>query len=1348
MTKKLSEDYIKFTLSLSTSEAQQEIRKLEKASENLKNENKQLQKEMIKLTSEGKRNSREYQNLRAQLRANTRELSENKSKMNQLASTLDTTTKTYAQLRKEYGTLKRQMEHIPKALQPEEYERLQRQLNETAEAMNRLKVAATAPASDEGNSWFGKLKGKLRNGWQNIKMGGWYALGAEGVEILKSFQNQAREFVAQGIEMATSADGVLRAFRQLDSPGLLQNLRRATKNTVNDLQLMQAAVKARDFRIPLEDMGKYLAFAQLKAQQTGQSVDYMTDSIVTGLGRKSVLILDNLGLSAAEINEEVERTGDFMKGVATIVDRQLAQAGEYVSAKDKATQADVRLQNAQLRLGEKLAWVGNLWNGTKNAMAATLELFLPMNKAEQAYIRRKEELTRREEQHRDRLKELIAVMQDEYASSFRRLDAMKAIEKEYPALFQKYIDEKGHITDLIGLWKTYNEQRQQEKVERNRGSLEEIDRRLGFWRREEASAKNNPNLHGSKNRERYAREQIEKLEEERRMVYADVRADQMKQWQLDLKKQTDAQIKAELEEMKRLQSVYKHNKRQTLNVSLGTWKGSTTGKEVDERIALLEGEQASRTPKKEIRNKAYWEQRKKEAEDARNALDEQEKNSARWNELTAQIEEAKAKIEEVWGGGKKSATPTTTPSGGGKATVPPAISPLTPEEAQAAEEERWQQEEEAEERYLKRYGTLMQRREAIQGEYARRMEAATTEGDRMMLQKQMEEALGALDMEKLKDEINWELVFGDLGKASKQSLEDAKKQLKAFRESPEYKAMSVDQKKVVDESLDKIQSALVDNGGLLGGLPDQLQALKAAQDELTLAQEEYNKAMREGTDAEKEAATKKKNAAEKKKQNAEVTVEKSADKAVKNVSTLAGVISELGTNSEMSLSQVGQLGLQIADVFTEVSGKVGGMVGAILSVLDGVNKQGFEGFMHNVFGSVLNAAGSTWNTLTFGATSKIFGTGESDPQLAHDIERLTLSNQELKNSIDRLAEKMEDSPVAEATDIYEEQKRRMEESMANVQEMMRREGDAYKKGVRGKHSSDYYVDKNMSEAEWKRISDIVGQSVTHAGDFWALTSEQMAKVRDEATDLYAKIKLHANDGYRDAAQYMDEYADYYKQLQELEAAYRERLTSTSFDEVRNGFRDMLLDMEADTEDFAQSFEKMMQRAIIESMVSKTYADRLKKWYEDFGKAMASEGTVDKDEQDDLRREWDKIVQDALQERNELMASMGWDASAAQQQEASAKGFQSMSQDTGDELNGRFTALQESGIRIEAVLGLIGQTVQQAYVNGTHLLECSTEIRDILHECNDHLGRIEKHTALLPRLTEATEKSEQHLNDKL
>lgn len=133
--------------------------------------------------------------------------------------------------------------------------------------------------------------------------------------------------MSEGIRLAANADGVRRAFDKLDRPGMLSELRKATKDTVNDLELMQAAVRAKDFRIPLEDLGKYLQFARLKAQQTGQSVDYLTDSIITGLGRKSLLILDNLGLSAAEVNEEMAKTGDLMTAVAAIVDRQLAQAG-------------------------------------------------------------------------------------------------------------------------------------------------------------------------------------------------------------------------------------------------------------------------------------------------------------------------------------------------------------------------------------------------------------------------------------------------------------------------------------------------------------------------------------------------------------------------------------------------------------------------------------------------------------------------------------------------------------------------------------------------------------------------------------------------------------------------------------------------------------------------------------------------------------------------------------------------------------------------------------------------------------------------------------------------------------
>ena len=195
----------------------------------------------------------------------------------------------------------------------------------------------------------------------------WGNAMTKGAELLGSwargFKDSIKELVDGGLEMAETADGVTKAFKDMDKPDLLDNLRKATKGTVNDVQLMTAAVQAKDFRIPLEDLGKYLQFAQLKAQQTGQSVDYMTNSIVTGLGRKSPLILDNLGISAAEISEKTKETGDFMKAVASIVDNQLAEAGEtYISAADRAAQKTTELENAQKKLGDQLLPLREKWS--------------------------------------------------------------------------------------------------------------------------------------------------------------------------------------------------------------------------------------------------------------------------------------------------------------------------------------------------------------------------------------------------------------------------------------------------------------------------------------------------------------------------------------------------------------------------------------------------------------------------------------------------------------------------------------------------------------------------------------------------------------------------------------------------------------------------------------------------------------------------------------------------------------------------------------------------------------------------------------------------------------------------
>ena len=185
------------------------------------------------------------------------------------------------------------------------------------------------------------------------------SLGSEMVDMVK-----------QGVEMAKAGEGIRIAFERLGRGDILDGLREATHGTVTDLELMKAAVKFNDFKLPVEELGTMLAFAQQKAEDTGQSVDYMVDSIVTGLGRKSLMILDNLGLSANEVKEKMAETGDMTKAVGEIIREQMAKAGDYVeTAADRAAQANVSLQNKMEELGRKFAPLeeasNNFWTSMK-----------------------------------------------------------------------------------------------------------------------------------------------------------------------------------------------------------------------------------------------------------------------------------------------------------------------------------------------------------------------------------------------------------------------------------------------------------------------------------------------------------------------------------------------------------------------------------------------------------------------------------------------------------------------------------------------------------------------------------------------------------------------------------------------------------------------------------------------------------------------------------------------------------------------------------------------------------------------------------------------------------------------
>lgn len=627
---------------------------------------------------------------------------------------------------------------------------------------------------------------------------------------------------------------------------------------------------------------------------------------------------------------------------------------------------------------------------------------------------------------------------------------------------------------------------------------------------------------------------------------------------------------------------------------------------------------------------------------------------------------------------------------------------------------------EAEIAYNKQYGTYGEKRLAIAQDYARKIAAAETDGEKRMLARQMKQALSELDFSQFKDTMNWEVIFGNLSNYTKKELEIVKRQLETFRKSQEYKDADPANKETVDRALADIQSAINEQGGLFGGLANSMNEYKEALAELEEAQKQYEEALRSNDEAVIESARKVLNAAQGKAVTAKANVKDNTDRTSEKLIRLSGVITELGSSSEMSLTQMGGLAESVGSLFGKLGEKIGGIVGAVLSLLDQVGQQGLFGFIGNVFSSIGNALGGIFDSL-LGWTGINFG-GESDPTLERDIERLTLTNQELEKAITNLSNIMEGASVADSSQIYQDQRANIEKQMTNTWESMWRSLNASSNGflgIGGHHSTNYKINRGMTAEDWAAISEAAGVDVSNAADFFRLSSEEMWRVANEATTEYAKLKGLADDGYKDAAQFMDEYIGYWKELEELEDEYNEKLTSVSFDSMRDSFRNLLLDMGSDAEDFTAEFEKMMQSAILESLMTDIYDKQLKDWYKTFAYYMEG-GELTTGEQEALRGMWQDIVDQGLAERDALKEMFGWqtDAASGSGQSPQSGALTTMSQDSISAFEGIGRSVQTHVISLDETVKQLkesrqadSESLSQIAENTSHLLP----IREILEK---------------------------------
>lgn len=228
------------------------------------------------------------------------------------------------------------------ATTPEQIERVNRMLEQQRNRLRELNQAGRQNTNTFGNAL---------NSFQ-FKFN---FLGNSLAEVASNAVGALKDYAAEAIQMSLRAEGIRTAFNRLNNPMLLDELRKATQGTVSDLELMTSAVKAANFKLPMNQLATYLKFAQQRALETGESVDYLVESIVTGISRKSIPIMDNLGISATELNAEFKKTGDFAKAAANIIDREMKNAGGAIDNNaTKVQRLSASWENLKLAVGDYL----------------------------------------------------------------------------------------------------------------------------------------------------------------------------------------------------------------------------------------------------------------------------------------------------------------------------------------------------------------------------------------------------------------------------------------------------------------------------------------------------------------------------------------------------------------------------------------------------------------------------------------------------------------------------------------------------------------------------------------------------------------------------------------------------------------------------------------------------------------------------------------------------------------------------------------------------------------------------------------------------------------------------------
>ena len=616
-------------------------------------------------------------------------------------------------------------------------------------------------------------------------------------------------------------------------------------------------------------------------------------------------------------------------------------------------------------------------------------------------------------------------------------------------------------------------------------------------------------------------------------------------------------------------------------------------------------------------------------------------------------------------------------------------------------EEEKEKEAEAMRDYLSEYGNYEEKKLAITQEYEKRIAEAATEGEQKTLQEELKKKLADLDMEELKEGLDWESVFGDLDKVSTESLQSLRTRLKEYIDT--QKDLQPDSLKDLVRAIDSIDKKLNERNPFTA-LKTSISQVQSTTLSVKEAQEAYNKAVREGTEAEQQNAKATLDAARNAKQKALAEATDALHNSVGEVKEYVGAAEDL-------LGLVEQFGIDPPEWMGEWLEGMG-------QTLDGLESIDLTHPMSILTGGIKALSGVVKQVFSLGGIINWSGSNAKEVQAT--MERLTNRNELLQTSIEDLTDTVKQSQGTKSVAAYRDAYKMQQETNSNYLQMAMAQA-----GYHGSHHSWNYYWGGFSQAQIDKLSGQIGRRWD--GNLWSLSPEEMKALRSNV-DMWTQIQNTGKGGYGGRlTEKLDDYIDQAGKLEELTDQLYEGLTGISFDGMYSSFIDNLMNMKYGAKDAAEDISEYFMRAMLSNKIGEMYSEKLKGWWEKFGKAM-EDNELTEAERNALTEEYMKYVDEALALRDNLAAATGYDKTEAggTSQSAKAGGFTAMTQDQGTKLEGMFTGglqhwssmddrLESVSEKMDTAEGHLARIAENTGVSAGHLGELKEVIKKMIRD---------------------------------